>query len=42
MKRMPNMNNNIDKYTAMKEEKSSMVLIGIAIGCVIIMVIMSI
>lgn len=42
MKRMPNMNNNIDKYTAMKEEKSSMVLIGIAIVCVIIMVIMSI
>ena len=42
MKRMPNMNNNIDKYTAMKEEKSSFVLIGIAVIMVIIMLIMSI
>ena len=42
MKYMPNMNDNIDKYAALKEEKSSVVLIGIAIICVIIMLIMSI
>ena len=42
MKRMPNMNDNIDKYSALKEEKSSVVLIGIAVICVIIMLIMSI
>lgn len=42
MKHMPNMNDNIDKYTAMKEEKTSVVLIGIAVVTVIIMVIMSI
>lgn len=42
MKQIPNMNNNIDKYAVMKEEKSSVVLIGIAIVMVIIMLIMSI
>ena len=42
MKRMPNMNDNIDKYAALKEEKSSLVLIGIAIICIVIMVVMSI
>lgn len=42
MKRMPNMYDNIDKYSAVKEEKSSVVLIGIAVVCVIVMVIMSI
>ena len=42
MKRMQNMNDNIDKYAVMKEEKGSMVLIGIAIVTVIIMLIMSI
>lgn len=42
MKRMPNMNDNIDKYTVMKEEKSSVVIIGIAVICVVIMLIMSI
>ena len=42
MKRMPNMNDNIDKYAVMKEEKSSVVIIGIAVVCVIIMLIMSI
>lgn len=42
MKHMPNMNDNIDKYSALKEEKSSVVLIGIAGVCVIIMLIMSI
>ena len=30
MKQMPNMNDNIDKYAVMKEEKGSVVLIGIA------------
>ena len=42
MKRMPNMNDNIDKYAVMKEEKSSVVIIGIAVICVVIMLIMSI
>lgn len=42
MKRMPNMNDNIDKYAVMKEEKGSFVLIGIAIVFVVIMLIMSI
>ena len=42
MKRMPNMNDNIDKYAVMKEEKGSVVLIGIAVVIVIIMLIMSI
>ena len=42
MKRMPNMDDNIDKYSVMKEEKSSIVLIGIAVVMVVIMLIMSI
>ena len=42
MKYMPNMNDNIDKYAVMKEEKGSFVLIGLAVAAVIIMVIMSI
>ena len=42
MKRIPNMNDNIDKYSVLKEEKSSVVLIGIAAVCVVIMLIMSI
>jgi len=42
MKHIPNGNNNIDKYSVMKEEKSSFVLIGIAVIMVIIMLIMSI
>ena len=42
MKRMPNMNDNIDKYAVMKEEKGSVVLIGIAVVMVIVMLIMSI
>ena len=42
MKYSPNMNNNIDKYSVMKEEKGSAVLIGIAVICVVIMLIMSI
>ena len=41
MKYMPNMNDNIDKYSVMKEEKGSFVLIGLAVAAVIIMVIMS-
>ena len=35
MKRMPNLNDNIDKYAVMKEEKGSVVLIGIAVVMVI-------
>ena len=42
MKHMPNMNDNIDKYAVMKEEKGSFVLIGIAVIFVIIMLIMSV
>lgn len=42
MKHMPNMNDNIEKYAVMKEEKGSVVLIGIAVIFVIIMLIMSI
>lgn len=41
MKHMPNMNDNIDKYSVMKEEKGSLVLIGIAVLIVLIMWIMS-
>ena len=41
MKNMPNMNDNIDKYAVMKEEKSNVVLTGIAVVCVVIMLIMS-
>ena len=41
MKNMPNMNDNIDKYSFMKEEKGSVVLIGLAVVAVIIMLIMS-
>ena len=41
MKHMPNMNDNIDKYSVMKEEKGSLVLIGLAVIAVIIMLIMS-
>lgn len=41
MKHMPNMNDNIDKYSVMKEEKGSFVLIGLAVVAVIIMLIMS-
>ena len=41
MKYMPNMNDNIDKYSVVKEEKGSFVLIGLAIVFVIIMLIMS-
>ena len=39
---MPNMNDDIDKYAVIKEEKGSVVLIGIAVVFVIIMLIMSI
>ena len=42
MKHIPNGNNNIDKYSVTKEEKSRFVLIGIAVIMVIIMLIMSI
>ena len=41
MKYMHNMNNNIEKYSVMKEDKGSVVLIGAAIIAVIIMLIMS-
>ena len=41
MKHIPNMNDNIDKYSVMKEEKGSLVLIGLAVIAVIIMLIMS-
>ena len=41
MKNMPNMNNDIDKYSVLKEEKGSVVLIGLAVVAVIIMLIMS-
>ena len=42
MKYMSNMNDNIDKYAVLKEEKGSVILIGIAVVFVIIMLIMSI
>ena len=42
MKQMPNMNDNIDKYSVLKEEKSSVILIGIAVVMVIVMLLMSI
>ena len=41
MKNMPNMNDDIDKYSVIKEEKGSFVLIGLAVVAVIIMLIMS-
>ena len=41
MKNMPNMNDDIDKYSVIKEEKDSFVLIGLAVVAVIIMLIMS-
>lgn len=41
MKRMPNMNDNIDKYSVIKEEKGSVVLIGLAVVAVIVMLLMS-
>ena len=42
MKHMPNMNDNINKYAVIKEEKGSAVLIGVAVVMVVIMLIMSI
>lgn len=42
MKYMPNMHDDIEKYAVMKEEKGSVVLIGIAVIFVVIMLIMSI
>ena len=41
MKRMPNMNDNIDKYKVMNNEKGSLVLIALAIFAVVIMLFMS-
>ena len=41
MKNMPNMKDDIDKYSVLKEETSCVVLIGIAVVMVIIMAVMS-
>lgn len=41
MKNMPNMNDNIDKYKAVNDEKGSWVLILLAVIAVVIMFFMS-